>query len=897
MRDLIGRTLGHHRIVAQIGAGGMGVVYRAHDERLDRDVAIKLLPEAVAQDPDRLARFEREAKLLASLGHQNIATLHGLEEEDGHRFLVMELVEGISLAGVLARGAIPVEEALPIALQIAKALETAHENGIIHRDLKPANVMVDSEGVIKVLDFGLAKAFDPEASSPRSPESLAESPTLTADLTRGGTLLGTAAYMSPEHARGKPVDKRTDIWAFGCVLYEMLTGTRPFSGTTSTEILAAIIKDEPDWDVLPVETPHPIRRLLRRCLTKDQRDRFHDIADVRIEMEGALAEPAELIAQEIERSRGRRFPWVLLGLIVAVAAISFWKLWPAGEPSTTAPKRFGMALPATQALAGSIHRSTVALSPNGTRLVYVGSRGESTQLYLREFDSFDAKPIPGTEGAEGPSFSPGGEWVAFFADGQLKKVSLRGGASFALCAAPEGRGASWGSDDIIVFTPAAGMGLSRVSAAGGTPQVVTTPENDERSHRWPEILPGSKAVLFTIWMPSRRSDEARIAVQALETDERRILVEGGTYARYAPTGHLVYARAGTLLVAPFNLARLEVTGPAVPLLEDVRMDPDTGGVDFSFSRDGTLVYAPGSTPKTDHTLVWVNRKGEAEPLTEPRRVYQYPSLSPNGQRMTVTITEGANEDVWVHDLRRGTQTRLTFAASDDMSAIWTPDGERLTFSSDRAGGIFDLFWKSTHTTGGAEQLTTSNTFQYPASWSPDGQMLAFTEIHPTNGPDVWVLPLEREHKPRPFLQTPFTEWAAMFSPDGRWLAYSSDESGRFEVYVVPFPGPGAKWQISTEGGREPVWARNGRELFYRNGDKMLVVAIAMQPTLTVGTPRVLFERHYERGPGFRPNYDVAPDGQRFVMIKASEQEVARIQLHVLLNWFDELRRRVRTDKD
>ena len=893
---MLGQTLGHYRIVEKIGAGGMGEVYRARDEHLGRDVALKVLPAGSLADEADRKRFRKEALTLSKVNHPNIATVHDFDTQDGVDFLVMEHVAGKTLAEKLQGGALPEKEVLRLGGQIAAALQEAHERGVVHRDLKPGNISLTEKGQAKVLDFGLAKLLKP-VSQATTVDSLSES----------RTFAGTLPYMAPEQLRGEPVDVRTDIHALGAVLYEMATDQRAFPERQSTLLSDAILHQPPLAPrALNGRVSTGLEWVILKCLEKDPERRYQSAKEVGVdlrrladapltsaagaEVSTAAPQPAFLVWQ-------RALPGALVGLIVAVAAISLWNLWPAGEPSPTAPKRFGMVLPTTQPLAGSIHRSTVALSPDGTRLVYVGSWGESTQLYLREFDSFDAKPIPGTEGAEAPSFSPDGEWVVFFADGQLKKVSLRGGASFALCAAPEGRGASWGSDDIIVFTPAPGMGLSRVSAAGGTPQVVTTPENDERGHRWPDILPGSKAVLFTIQMPSRSPDEARIAVQSLETDERRILVEGGTYARYAPTGHLVYARAGTLLVAPFDLARLKVTGPAVPLLEDVRMDPDTGGVDFSFSRDGTLVYAPGSTPETDHTLVWVNRKGEAQPLTETRRVYETPSLSPNGQRMTVTIDEGANEDIWVHDLRRGTQTRLTFAASDDISAIWTPDGKRLTFSSDRAGGIFDLFWKATHTTGVAEQLTTSNTFQYPASWSPDGQVLAFTEIHPTNGPDIWLLPLERERKPRPFLQTPFTEWAAMFSPDGRWLAYSSDESGRFEVYVVPFPGPGAKWQISTEGGTEPVWARNGRELFYRNGDKMTVVSIAMQPTLIAGTPRVLFERHYERGLGFRPNYDVAPDGQRFVMIKASQQEVPRIQLHVLLNWCDEIRRRVRTGKD
>ncbi len=562
-----GTRLGPYEILCAIGAGGMGEVYQAHDTKLGRDVAVKVLPEVFAHDADRLSRFQREAKMLASLNHPNIATIHGLEQSGGTSYLVMELVSGETLAERVKAGPLGIEQALKIAVQIADALEAAHEKSIIHRDLKPANVKVTPEGKVKVLDFGLAKAFAGDAAN----EDIGNSPTLSAAATMQGTILGTAAYMSPEQARGKSVDKRTDIWAFGCVLYELLTGMRAFEGETTTEILAAVLRGEPDWQALPETTPLSIRALLRRCLQKEMNKRARDAGDARIEIEEALAAPftAELSTAAPTKGFHALGPRALilglgaLSLAAAVAGVAVWNLKPSPPQPVT---RTVITLPPGQQLASVDFGAPVVVSPDGTHLAYVARQGSTQQLYLRSMNSFDARPIPSTDGAESPFFSPDGQWLGFFAEGKLRKVSLSGGAALTLCSAPADRGASWGPDDTIIFAPSFSSGLFRVSAAGGTPKPLTTPEhkNGEISHRWPEILPGGKAVLFTIWAGTG-VDDLRIGVLSLETGERRVLVEGGTYARYVPPGYMVYARAGGLLAVPFDLKRLEVMVPRYQL--------------------------------------------------------------------------------------------------------------------------------------------------------------------------------------------------------------------------------------------------------------------------------------------------------------------------------------------
>jgi len=888
-----GTRLGPYEILAAIGAGGMGEVYRARDAKLGRDVALKVLPDAFARDAERMARFQREAKVLASLNHPNIASIYGLEDSGSTHALVMELVEGPTLADRIRTGPIPISEALPIAKQMCEALEYAHERGIVHRDLKPANVKVTDDDAVKVLDFGLAKAIEGDAAS----IDISTSPTMSRMATLAGVLLGTAAYMSPEQAKGKAVDRRADIWAFGCVLYEMLTGQMAFRGESVTETLAAVIRAEPDWSQLPAATPIRVRVLLQRCLQKDPKQRLRDIGDARISLDEVLAgapEPSAVAATPTSASIGRRAVVLSLGTLLlgaAIASLGTWILKPAPTPPPQPVTRAVITLPPGQQLAGLDSGPAVALSPDGTHLAYVATQSGTQQIYLRAMDSLASKPIPGTEGAIEPFFSPDGQWLGFFADGKLKKVSVSGGAALAIGKAPQPRGASWSSQGMIAFAPTIAQPLQQVAAAGGTPRLPAGPGEGSSGYLWPEFLPGDKAVLFA----ARVVDGSGVAVQSIVTGDRRNLIPEGTQPRYALSGHLVYAQAASLMAVPFDPQRLEVTGTAVPVVEGILQSP-TGAAQYSISSTGSLVYVSGTAQSAQGKLVWVSRNGAVQPLAAPAHAYRYPRLSADGRQVAVTIQE-QEPQIWLYNLSRDTLTRLTFEGNSNVAPSWTPDGKRIAFESNKDGAT-NIYWQLADGSGWLERLNTSEYSQVPSSWSADGQLLAFIEINPTTGYDIWVLRMG-DRRARPFLRTPFTEGAPQFSPDGRWLAYTSDESGRLEVYVQPYPGPGGKWQISTDGGTEPVWNRNGRELFYRSGDKMMAVDIATQPSFVAGKPRMLFQGQYvlNTPPSSIPFYDVSADGQRFLMLMPSEQgQAAPTQINVVLNWFEELKRRVPTGK-
>ena len=900
-----GTKLGQYEIRGLIGKGGMGEVYRAFDTKLERDVALKLLPEMFARDPERVARFKREAKLLASLNHPNIAAIHGIEEANGAHFLVMEMVEGETLAEQVRRGPVEIDEALRISTQIAEALEHAHEKTVIHRDLKPANVKVTPEGTVKVLDFGLAKAFAGAASGADSPTPLIDSNSSTlsrmpeglaqpdASPTLPGVILGTAAYMSPEQAKGKTVDKRTDIWALGCVLYELLTGKQVFTGDGATEILGAIHHKEPDWSLLPDATPPGIRTLLRRCLQKEAKKRYHAAADVNIAIEDAASAVAPVPAPAAPGNKLReRLAWGVAGVAVVTAlSLAFLHFRPASNPGSVT--RFTITLPSNERLVAADYCQAIALSPEGTHLAYVTNEpGGVQRLRLRVLDSLEVQSVPGIYRAvDSLFFSPDGQWLGFWADNTLRKVSISGGTPVTLATAGV-CGASWGSNDTIVF--GSNKGLEEVSASGGPTKLLAAadPKKGERGYMFPQLLPGGKAVLFTVvnGPPDRRIEENdfQTVVQSLETGERRTIIQGAGAARYVSTGYLVYPLAGRLLAAPFDLAGLEIRGKADSVLEGII--PRSGA--FSVSRVGSLVYIPGPVEGSGRTLVWVDRQGKAQPFGAPARDYAEPKLSPNGQRLAVTI----HGDIWVYDIARGTLTRLTFEGSKTRP-LWSHDGSRIAFGTLKEGAM-NLSWIAADGSGGEELLATSENPPLPMSWSPDGLWLAYVQTTPTTKSDLWILPLQGDprqagagRKPRLFLQTPFSDAAARFSPDGHWLVYHSDESGQYEVYARPFPGPGGKIQISTEGGRAPLWPRNGRELFYLNADKMMVVDVQTQPTLRPGTPRLLFKEWYENDPGNR-SYDVTLDGERFLMLQASEQVSAATQINVVLNWFEELKAKV-----
>jgi Tol biopolymer transport system component len=903
----------------------MGDVYRGHDSTLGRDVAIKILPATLTTDGGRLARFDREARVLASLNHPHIGAIYGHEEFESQRGLILEFVDGETLAERLRRGPVPLTEALQIARQIADGLAAAHEKGIVHRDLKPANIKITSAGVVKVLDFGLAKAAD------RTPDAVSKVPTVTIGGTNDGAILGTAAYMSPEQARGQAVDKRTDIWALGCVLYEMLTGAQPFTGDNSVDLAAAVTIVEPDWSALPSATPAPIVKLLGRCLAKDRGRRLSDVADARLEIDDALAAPTiGTPTPTTSRERSKPRVWTAAALtagLVAGAAVAAFVIRPLGarhQASTEVTRVFMDVAPAEQLRAtpvdetyglGRPGRNAMVFAPDGRSLVFSAIRGGQQQLYWRSLAELVAEPIAGTEGGETPFFSPDGKWLGFWAiddpgatdriNGSLRKVPLpRGGPAVKVCATPVIFGASWGSNDTIVFAQRTG-GLWQVSAAGGSPWSLTTIDatKAEFSHRLPFVLPGSKAVLFTAThaiVPNW--DRTEIFLQSLVTGERKVLIEGGADARYMPTGHLVYMRAGTLMAVPFDLDRLTVTGGPVALIADVMQainsffPIDTGNGQFSVSSSGALVYLPGGLPPDEEqSLLWVDRSGAERPLSVPVGPYRAPRLSPDGQRLAFW-TNSLDLHVEVYDLLRGGRIRLTTDGRYGGPS-WTPDGTRVAFTA--ADPPYRLLWRAADGSGAIEQLTITENLGAPQSWTPDGSTMAFTDFHPETGEDIWVLQLHGDRRPRPFLHTPFHEAQPQFSPDGHWLAYVSNESGRTEVYVQLYPGPGARHLISTEGGFQPAWSRDGRELFFttlpspEGNIKVMAVSVTAGGKFTVGTPRALFKGRYASNPTVR-QYDVAPDGRFLMMRETKRPPMKPTQMILVQNWLEELKARVPT---
>jgi len=891
-----GTRLGPYEILAPLGAGGMGEVYRARDTRLDRTVAIKILPGQFSSDPLRKQRFEREAKTISSLNHPNICTLHDIGHQDRTDYLVMECVEGETLAKRLEKGPLPLEQVLKYGMQIADGLDKAHRNGIVHRDLKPGNIMLTPTGA-KLLDFGLAKPTAAIASMATMTAAAKQSP-----ATEQGTIVGTFQYMSPEQVEGKEVDGRSDIFSLGAVLYEILTGQRAFEGKSQLSVASAILEKEPApiSTVKPL-TPPALDHAIKKCLAKLPDERWQSASDLAGELKWITESGSQVTlaptgaAKEIRaRWRGALLWGIVSLLLAAVTGIAIWNLKPTPQP--LAVTRFMITLPSGHQLAGLESGPAVALSPDGIHLVYVARQGPTQQLYLRAMDSLETRPIPGTEGATEPFFSRDGQWLGFFASGKLKKVLIAGGPALTLSDAfLQPRGASSSSQGTIAFAASWASTIQQVPDAGGTPQTLTHFAKGENSHRWPEFLPGGKAVLFSAAMTSSTWVNPQVAVHSVATGERRNLVQLGTQPRYALSGHLVYAQGGTLMAAPFDSQRLELTGAAVPVVEGVLQSAISGASHYSLSATGSLVYVTGSIQSDKRRLVWVTRNGAEQLIAAPARAYRIPKLSPDGRRIVVAIDEEGAQ-TWLYDLSREALTRLTFGGTVNQAPVWSPDGKRVAFQSNREGTL-NLFSQLADGSGGLERLTTSESTPAVNSWSSDGQLLAYVVVNPTTGWDIWVLRLS-DHKAQPFLQTASNESAPRFSPDGHWIAYTSDESGHSEVYVQPYPGPGGKWQISADAGMEPVWNPNGRELFYRSGRKMMAVEIATQPAFAAGKPRVLFEGDYLPTPLQFPNYDVSPDGQRFLMFKPSEQEAAApTQINVVLNWFEELKRRVPTGKN
>jgi hypothetical protein len=884
-----GTTLGSYQVTAKIGEGGMGEVYRARDTKLDRDVALKVLPQAFTDDPDRLARFEREAKVLASLNHPNIGGIHGLEESDGVRALVLEYIDGPTLADRIAQDPIPVEEALPIAKQIAEALEAAHEQGIIHRDLKPANVKVKDDGTVKVLDFGLAKAFQPDANDP----SLSQSPTisLTAAATQMGMVIGTAAYMSPEQAKGKPVDKRADIWAFGAVVYEMLTGRKPFSGDDVSTTLARVIEREPDWEVLPNSLSPVLATYLRRCLAKDPKQRVHDVADVRLAMEGAF-EPTTRAPGETAGLPELQFwqrPIALALFAVALVGVTGAAVWTLVRPSVSETTRLTLSAPPGVTL------MRPQLSPDGRTVAFQGLDENGSQVYLRTLDQVGLIPLRGAEDTSPLAFSPDGQRL-LVADaapngfvppyGAAKRMPVTGGPTTMVT--ERHAGAAWGPDDSLAVGGGAMQGLGLVSAFGGEVTPLTTLTDGELGHTQPAFLPNGRGLLFQVTDATRANSQ--VAVYDFETDERTNLFLGSSPS-FSPTGHLIFRRDSSLWAVPFDLDDLHVRGDPIAVIEGVAtpLETDYDERGYALSDSGTLVYRP-HVGVASQTLGWVNRGGEMVAILVEGAGLSKPRLSPDGQFVAFSRASEVGGDIIVWDAERRIETtRVTESGNVNNFGTWTPDGLTLTFQSVR-DGLISLYSRPIDLSTSAQSLLESDRIGVPGSWTPEGDTLVYTVVHSQDDRDIWTLRLGDE--PVAFLATEFQERAPKLSPNGKWVAYLSDQSGEDRVHVTAFPERGQVSTVSAGPGVEPVWSRDGRELFYRNGNQMWVAEVETESEFRAGPPRLLFEGTFVFDGAGYPDYDVSLDGQQFLMVQRSEP--AESGYRVVLNWHEELTRLVPT---
>jgi Tol biopolymer transport system component len=869
-----GESLGPYEVLDFLGAGGMGEVYRARDARLNREVALKIPSESLVADSVRRARFMHEAQVLASLNHPNIGAIYGFEDAGHTQAIVLEFVAGTSLASLIADGPLPIERVLVMANQIAAALQAAHDLGVVHRDLKPANIMVRADGTIKILDFGIAKTLHP---SNVAIDGLPPSADVGRAVTHTGVFAGTAAYVSPEQALARPVNHRTDIWTFGCVLYEMLTGRQAFRGETIDDTLRSVLSATPDWSALPANAPDAVVTMLHRCLEKDPACRLPDMAAARHAIDSA--ERASARAAFVRR---RAAAWAFAVAVTAIGAGAWMQFGVSPPHGATGVRRLLIGLPDSRPLARApsmplgVGQASIAIAPDGTRVAYVMERDGVTQLYLRALEAQEAEALPNTQGAFGPFFSPDGQWIAFFARNRLKKVAVSGGDPIDLCAAPNPYGGSWGTDGTILFAPDEGRRPSTIPDTGGTVARVAIVD-DRGSWTWPDLLPGGKTAIV--------SHAGGIGLLSIASGEYRTLIDNGSDGRYAASGHLIFARAGRLLAAPFDLERFAVTGPPAVVLEGVRMEGQRAVAQAAFSRDGTLIYVPGGAANTATTPVWRDRHGRVEPVGLPARAYRSFSLSPDGTRLAIAFGDSTTE-VWVHDLVRGATSRLT-TGGNHVQLLWTPDGTRVVFT-ERTGGAATPFWVPVNGVHAPERMFARDHQGGVFSFSPSGNLVAFQRRGPGTGLDLFVRPLDPAESAQSYLRTTFTEVGPRFSPDGRWIAYVSDESGRYEVYARPYPPRPGKWQVSIDGGEEGIWSRDGRELFYRNGSKWMVAAVTLHPEFTVGVPRLLFEGPYVNVGG--GSYDVTPDARRFLLLAPPADAAPVTHLNVVLNWFEHVKR-------
>lgn len=908
-----GGTLGPYRIVALLGLGGMGEVYRARDTKLNRDVALKVLPESFTADPDRVARFTREAQVLAALNHPNVAAIHGFEDSGDVHALVLELVEGATLADRIARGPLALSEALPIARQIADALAVAHDHGVVHRDLKPANIKVCDDGTVKVLDFGLAKPVQSGQSSPSEfadPVHAPQSPMLMSPVvTATGLILGTAAYMSPEQAKGRPADKQSDVWAFGCVLYEMLTAKRAFDGEDVSDTLASVLKGQPDWTALPAETPTSIRRLLRRTLEKDSRRRLSDIADARLEIDDALGAPGTGIetTQPGSAAQGyRAVPWTIASLLAGalIVTIVLWHPWR--TPQSAVSQHLSVELGSDWSLGGSRLATTpLAISPDGSMLAFIGERDREEQLYLRRFGLLRATPLV-TGQVSDPFFSPDGQWIGFFslADRKLKKIPVVGGSAVVICdiRSSDPRGASWGDDGSIVFNAGAEAWtpLLRVPSDGGKPEPVSTLSRGEVAHRWPQVLPGARAMLFATFGSVGGIDGANVLAQPLPSGPPKIVLRGAHYARYLRSGHLLYAQGTRLFAVAFDVDRLEVRGQPVAVVEGVMGFKVSGASAFDVSDNGTLSYIAGQLENQEVPMLWMRRNGTTTPMRAAPRDWRDPRVSPDGTRIAFYLDDGRHIILYTYEWARDFTTKLTFGPIDS-NPVWSPDSRTLVFSSTpSASQLANLYWRPADASGEPHRLTESRDRQHATSWHPSGRYLAFEQQVSGGHWDLMILPMEndaatgwRAGPPQRLVSNFAQRPGAVFSPDGRWLAYASNESGRSEVYVRAFPGPGPQWQVSISGGSVPTWSPRRNELFYVSPDSHLMVVsyVVDGNAFRVNPPQHWSEQPINRRPGPRP-FDVHPDGDRFVVSGDLPSTPNVHNLILVPNFMEEVRRRL-----
>ncbi len=883
---MIGQTISHYKILEKLGEGGMGVVYKAEDTTLRRTVALKFLPQHVSASETDKARFLLEAQAAAALNHPNICTIYGIEEHNGQTFIAMEFVDGQTLRE--KRGTINLGKAIDIGIQIAEGLAIAHEKGIVHRDIKPENIMVRKDGIVQIMDFGLAKLRASRASR----------------LTKEGSTVGTAGYMSPEQVQGQETDHRSDIFSLGVLLYELFSGELPFKGVHETAVLYEIVNVDPaPMSASKPEIDPELDRVVLECLQKEPDERYQGVKDISKDLKRFKRESSRQRAtrtmvtrqfqkpgmterhSEIQaRSLWIRLLWPMVSVILGVAVVVLaWSPWRNEVVTNQAIMCFPINLPLTAPLLQGA--STVAISPDGRYIVFLALESGNQKLFLRPLDQFTSKPIPGTEGANDPFFSPDGQWIAFWTNGKLKKASIYGGAPQDICDISYMRGGWWTSDNFIWYGHI-NSSVYRVPASGGTPQEVTILDtaNGEISHRFPQLLPDGKTVIFTVKQNNISTfDEAIIAAENISTHERKVLIHGGSYARYLPSGHLMYARGTSIYAVPFDIDKIEANGPPLPVVEGGMLNQLSGDANFCFTNTGTLVYVPiGLRNRGDLTLVLVDRHGSVQPLLETPRPYDEVSLSPDGQKLAMTI-RAANDDIWVYQIARGTLTRLTFGGGNSGRPAWMPDGKSIVYVSERRKAI-SLFRKPWDGSGVEEQLgdETKTDVSARPSFTPDGKIMAYSRLG-----DIWIMSLDNDRKSKSFIQSSSFENGAAFSPDGHWMSYISNESGRNELYVVPFPKRDGKWQVSTNGALAGGWSRSGKELLYTDGKTVMKVDVKFEPTFDFSSPQKVCDLPSS---SFGV-YDVTPDGKRFVVGLTRAREVTATQVNVVVGWFDELKKK------